>query len=283
MNTPPIYKTPAGEQAVMALYDAALERWPVPCQQMTIPTRIGETFVIACGDESAPPLVLLHGAGTNSAIWAPDTVEYTRRYRVYAADLPGEPGKSTPNRPAWDGPAYAEWLANVFDALKIERAALLGVSQGGWTALKFAVRWPERVEKLALLAPGGVVSDRASFLPRVLFYMLLGRWGLRQITRITFGNQPIPDGVEEIMITVSSHFKPRVGVLPIFTDAELRRLTMPVYLLGGGRDVIRDLDKIAARLRALLPCLSVTILPGAGHALLNTSGHVMAFLAGEGQ
>ncbi len=174
MNTPPIYKTPAGEQAVMALYDAALERWPVPCQQMTIPTRIGETFVIACGDESAPPLVLLHGAGTNSAIWAPDTVEYTRRYRVYAADLPGEPGKSTPNRPAWDGPAYAEWLANVFDALKIERAALLGVSQGGWTALKFAVRWPERVEKLALLAPGGVVSDRASFL-RALCYKFC--WG----------------------------------------------------------------------------------------------------------
>ncbi len=41
--------------------------------------------------------------------------------------------------------------------------------------------------------------------------------------------------------------------------------------------------QVAERLRALLPCLSVTILPGAGHALLNTSGHVMAFLAGEGQ
>lgn len=275
-----VFKTPAGEQAVMALYDEALARWPVPYETLTIPTRHGETFVITSGDPAAPPLVLLHGAGSNSTVWAGDVAAYSAQYRVYAADLPGEAGKSAPNRPPWDSPAFGEWLADVFDALQVEWAALLGISQGGWTALKFATAQPERVTRLVLLCPGGVVPDRRSFLPRAVGLMLLGRWGLRRMTRLLFGEQPAPDGVEEILVTVSSHFKPRIGVLPVFSDDELRRLTMPVYLVGGDRDIIRDTTRIAARLRALLPDVAVTIVPGAGHAVIGVSERVLDFLAG---
>lgn len=96
-------------------------------------------------------------------MWAGDVAAYSRQYRVYAVDLPGEPGKSAPNRPAWDGPAYAEWLEDVLDALKIEKATLLGLSQGGWAALKFAVYQPQRVEKLVLLNPAGIAPDKLSF------------------------------------------------------------------------------------------------------------------------
>jgi len=67
-----VYRSPEGEKIIMALYDEALARWPVPSQAQHVPTRHGETFVIACGDPNAPPLVLLHGSGTNSAALAPD-------------------------------------------------------------------------------------------------------------------------------------------------------------------------------------------------------------------
>ncbi len=91
MSTPSIYKSPAGEKAVMVLYDSALAHWPVPCGQRMIPTRHGDTFVIASGDADHPPLVLLHGAAGNSATWGGDVAAYCQRYRVYAVDLPGEP------------------------------------------------------------------------------------------------------------------------------------------------------------------------------------------------
>jgi pimeloyl-ACP methyl ester carboxylesterase len=198
---------------------------------------------------------------------------------VYAVDLPGEPGKSAPNRPAWDSPAYAEWLEDVFDALDIEKAALMGVSQGGWTALKFATYQPERVEKLVLLCPGGVVPDRASFLLRFIPLLLLGRWGVKRANRLLFGNQPIPEEADEYITLIMTHFKPRTGVVPIFSDEELRRLTMPVLLLGGTQDVIRDAEKIAARMEKLVPDLTTIILPEQGHALLNTTGHIEPFLA----
>ena len=280
MTTATVFKSPHGEQVVRAMYDALLAHWPVAYETRTVATRYGETFVIISGEESAPPLVLLHGAGTNSAVWAGDAAAYAPFYRLYAVDLIGEAGKSAPNRPEWKGPAFAEWLEDVLDGLDVERATLLGLSQGGWAALKFAVAHPERVEKLVLLAPGGIVPDRGSFLVRAIGLSMLGKWGMRRMTRSMFGNQVVPDGVEDVTVLVTSHFKPRMGVLPVFTDEELRRLTMPV-LLGGTRDVIRDAEKIAGRLRAYVPQVEVTIIPGAGHALLNTPPLVLPFLKGD--
>lgn len=279
MTTTSIYKTPAGEQAVMALYDTLLANWPNEHQRLTVPTCLGDTFVIAAGERTAPPLLLLHGAGTNSAIWAGDFPAYSQSYRVYAVDLPGEPGKSAPSRPSWEGPAYVQWQEDVLAALGVERASLTGISQGGWTALKFAVQHPEQVERLALICPGGIRPDRLSFILKAVGLSLLGRWGSRRMVRLLFADQDVPEGTDEIMTTVTTHFKARTGILPIFSDEELRRLTMPVLLLGGAQDALRDTAQIAERLRALAPRLSVVIIPEAGHAVVNTRAHIMPFLA----
>ena len=53
---------------------------------------------------------------------------------------------------------------------------------------------------------------------------------------------------------------------------------MPVFLLGGTQDVFRDLDKIAARLRKSVPDLTVTIVPGAGHVVLDSTRYTLPFL-----
>src|SRR5262249_820679 len=271
---PSIYKSPAGQQAVMALYDSLLTRWPVPYVPLNVPTRHGRTSVIASGADSLPPLVLLHGAGTNSAMWAGDMTDYCRRYRVLAVDLLGEPGKSAPNRPSWQGPAYAEWLEDVLNSLQIEEASLVGLSQGAWTALKFAVSRPERVKELVVLSPGGIVPDKRSFVVRALPLLLLGRWGIRRINPMVLDGQSVRADVEEAMTVIMTHFKARVGALPIFSDRELRQLSMPVQLVMGERDPLRDAERVMARMKALVPHLTTTIIPGAGHALVGARTYV---------
>lgn len=278
MTTASLYKSAAGEQAVISTYDAALQHWAVPFTTQMIPTQYGSTFVIVSGDETAPPLVLLHGAGGNSTIWAGDVGMFCRRYRVYAVDLVGEAGKSAPTRPAWDSPAFAEWLQDVLNGLHLERAALVGVSQGAWTALKFAVTSPRRVSRLVLIAPGGIIPDRLSFALKAVVLMMFGRRGIKRLVQELFGDVPVPDDVAAIVVQIATAFKPRMGVLPIFSDAELQALTMPILLVGGEKDIMRDIDRIAARLNRLVPDLTVNRVPGAGHAMLGTASHLADFL-----
>jgi pimeloyl-ACP methyl ester carboxylesterase len=274
-----LYKTPAGESVVMGIYDATLQSWPVAYQTQMVSTRYGETFVIASGDPLTPPMILLHGAGGNSAMWAGDIGEYSSQFRVYAVDLPGEAGKSTPNRPKWDSRAFAEWLEDVLNALKIQQVIFVGISQGGWAALKFAVYRPERVKKLALIAPAGVIPDRTTFLLTAIVLSLLGKRGVKRFIRRLLADQTAPADVIDTVAEMAVHFKPRIGVLPLFSDDELRRLTMPTLLIGGTKDICRDVVKIGERLQPLVPKLTVQFMSGAGHIVLNTSGCVMQFLA----
>ena len=278
MNTESIYKSPAGKSQIMALYEAFLAHWPVPCQTFTLPTRHGETFVIASGERSAPPLVLLHGSASNAVSWVGDVVEYSQNFRTYAVDLPGEPGKSAENRPAWDGPGFAEWLEDVLDGLKIQKTALLGLSQGGWTALRFTTTRPERVSRLVLLAPGGVRPTRPSFIFKAVILSLAGRRGAERINRIVYGNQSIHPEAVKFMDAIMTHFKPRIDKEYLFSDDELKRLNMPTLLIGGRQDALFPMESIIVRMQKLVPQLKAMLIPDMGHALINLAGQILPFL-----
>jgi pimeloyl-ACP methyl ester carboxylesterase len=278
MTTPSIYKSPAGEREIMALYDAVLARWPAPHTTARIATRHGGTFVVASGPDGAPPMILLHGSSSNAMSWVGDVAAYSRHFRVFAVDLPGEPGRSDPHRPSWAGPDFAEWLEDVLNGLNLPTASLLGISQGGWTALKFATREPGRVDKLALLAPGGVAPMRVSFLLRTIPLSLLGRRGAEAVNRVVFGKQPLHPEAVAFMNAIMTHFRPRIEPQALYTDEELRRLAMPVLLIVGAQDALFPAQKIAARLQGLLPALTAQMLPDAGHVLHNTAERVVPFL-----
>jgi pimeloyl-ACP methyl ester carboxylesterase len=273
-----LFKNAEGERILAAAYDAHLARWPVPADTRELSTRHGATFVVSCGDPSAPPLVLLHGAASNSLMWVGDVAELSRTHRVHAVDVIGEPGRSAPTRLPYSGSGYADWLGEVIDALGLESTRLVALSQGGWIALSFATRHPERVEKLVLLSPASVVRDRPTFLLRILPLLLLGRRGRRVISRIVAAPERIhPDALaySELLLT---HTNPRLDASPLFTDEELRRLTMPVLLVGGERDAIRDCRAIAARLLRLAPRTQACLLPNAGHVLVGTAARMLPFL-----
>jgi pimeloyl-ACP methyl ester carboxylesterase len=278
MKSSSIYRSVAGERAVMARYDRALEGWPVPCEKRTVATRHGATFVLSFGDHAARPLILLHGAATNSSMWAADASAYARRFHVFAVDLPGEAGKSTPNRPPWSGPAFADWLGDVLDGLGLETAMIAGISQGGWAALKFAAAAPHRVERLVVISPAGVIPDRRSFVLRAIPCAFLGGWGARQITRMVFAPQPPPAGAAEATAFMMRHFKARIGIVPRFSDAELRAVNIPALLLGGDRDALRDVAGIRERLSGLVPHLQSELIANGGHALLGVADRAIAFL-----
>jgi pimeloyl-ACP methyl ester carboxylesterase len=278
-----IYKSADGARVVRERYLELLGRWPVDNQHLRVPTREGETFVVACGPESAPPLILLQGSGGNAAMWMRDVAGWAAHFRVYAVDLIGEPGLSAPSRPPLASEAYALWLDDVMDALSIMRASIIGVSLGGWLALDYATRRPNRVEGLVLLSPAGIGKERVSFLFKALPLLMLGRWGRRKAMKMALGPGPMArePGDGELPLFVSlifKHFRPRIGKKPVFDDDALRRLTMPVMAIVGGRDAMLDSHETRRRLERALPHASVCLLPETGHFIRNQTARILEFL-----
>ena len=90
------FKSPAGEAAYRAAYDAEMKSWPVPYEELDLASRFGITHVIACGPQAAPPLVLLHGYMATATMWSPNISAFSKEHRVYAVDVMGQPSKSIP-------------------------------------------------------------------------------------------------------------------------------------------------------------------------------------------
>ena len=102
-------------------------------------------------DPAKRSVVFIHGAGLDHSWFGLQSRYFGYHgYNVLALDLPGH-GKSA-------GPALAsvremaDWVVKVLDAAKIQRASLVGHSMGTLISLECAARYPQRVERIALIA-----------------------------------------------------------------------------------------------------------------------------------
>ena len=167
------FKTREGEARFLAAYDNEMKLWPVPYEQVDVRSRFGTTHVVICGAKTAPPLVLLHGYMATLTMWWPNIAAFSKDYRVYAVDVMGQPSKSRPGEPIVNVADFVSWLTATLDGLHLGRVFLVGMSFGGWLALNYAVAAPQRVRKLVLLSPGGVLPMVRQFTVRGMLMVWL--------------------------------------------------------------------------------------------------------------
>jgi pimeloyl-ACP methyl ester carboxylesterase len=275
-----IYTSAAGARAVGQRYRELLATWPVAAEHLRVPTREGETFVVASGPPDAPPLVLLHGSGSNALVWAADVATWSEHFRVYAVDLIGEPGLSAPARPPMAPGGYGPWIDDVLDGIGVARASVVGMSLGGWLALDYATQRPERVERLALLVPAGVARLKAGAALASWLVKPLGEWGQRRSVGLVLGPvlRTLPRATSDFVLLVAQHFRYRREPVPVVDDAALRRATMPILVVLGARDALVDSRRSAERLSRLVPSATVRVLPDVGHLLPSQTEPVLEFL-----
>jgi pimeloyl-ACP methyl ester carboxylesterase len=153
----PFRSTTAKEQ-YLKLYDMRVKKWPVDSQTELVDTSYGQTFIRMSGPVGAPPLVLLHGAGGDSLQWIPNVEALSKRYRVYAVDNIYDFGLSIYRQSIKNPTDYVNWLDGLFSALELgNNIKLMGLSYGGWLTSQYALRFPDRLDKIVLLAPGGTI------------------------------------------------------------------------------------------------------------------------------
>ncbi|MEV5711975.1 alpha/beta fold hydrolase [Actinoallomurus sp. NPDC052274] len=104
---------------------------------------------------SGPPLLLIHGIGDNSGTWEDVIPRLAEGHTVIAPDLLGH-GESAKPRADYAIAAYACGMRDLLGVLDVDRVSVIGHSLGGGIAMQFAYQFPERCERLVLVAPGGI-------------------------------------------------------------------------------------------------------------------------------
>ena len=170
------------------------------------------------------PLVLLHGNGEDGTYFAHQIAHFSQRFRVLALDTRGH-GKSPRGEAPFTIRQFARDLLAFLDARDIERAHLLGFSDGGNIALVFALAHPERVGKLVL--NGANLNTR----------------GVKRSVQV-----PIELGYRMARLFAGLSAKARtnaemLGLMvndPNVAPEELAALTAPTLVIAGENDMIRE-------------------------------------------
>jgi pimeloyl-ACP methyl ester carboxylesterase len=273
-----LYSTPDGYTAMMEWYDRALRYTSIPFQSITVPTRYGDTHMIAAGPESAPPIILLHGMEGNAASWRHQLIGLADRYRLYALDIIGSAGKSAPVRLSHDNDEHGAWLNDVLNELKLERANLVGISNGSWLILKFAAYAPERVERAVLMSANGVAPVRFPYrLARMMDHpivraakdvlasaLLTPEMVRLGVTRMAMADEAIDPGEVEWFYLLAKHYRFRFPPGPV-TDDEIKSLIAPTLLLMGEGEKFFDVDEVIGRVTRFASNVLAEKVSGVGH------------------
>jgi len=117
----------------------------------TVATRDHRISLLEAG--TGPPVVAIHGLGATKASFLPTVAALAPRFRVIAIDLPGFGDSDKPVGARYDARYFATAVVQLLDGLDLDRAQVIGNSLGGRVALELGLRAPDRVDRLALLAP----------------------------------------------------------------------------------------------------------------------------------
>ncbi|MFB7326289.1 alpha/beta fold hydrolase [Streptomyces sp. NPDC056190] len=242
-------------------------------EETDVETSFGTTHVYRYGPtdpaaQSRTPVVLVHGAGSCSAMWYPNTPALSSDRPVYAIDTPGDPGRSVQREAIHQPERAAQWLDETLAGLGLERVHLVGSSYGGWLALNQAHRRPDRLASVTLLDPGGLekVGPRffvwifaslfATFAPRAL-RPRLAVW-LEQPVLI------VPELRAMIRLGVRAYRIRRPAPLPLSED-ELCTVRTPLYLVLGKRSLLVHPQRQVERVPPLVPGARAEIISNTGH------------------
>ncbi len=231
------------------------------------------------GPKEAPAVILLHGFGSSLHTWEDWAQILAADHRVVRFDLPGF-GLTGPDPTGNYADARSiEVLLGLMDALGIRRASLVGSSMGGRIAWSFAAQYPERVDRLVLMAPDGFATpgrdygtaEKVPLMVRALPYVLPARL-LRASIAPAYGDPAVLTGellarYRDMMLApgvrqaIVDRMAQSVLVDPV---PLLRQIRAPTLLVWGEKDAMIPVAN-ATDYQSAVPDSQLITFPGLGH------------------
>jgi 3-oxoadipate enol-lactonase len=231
-----------------------------------------EVHAVVSGRADAPAVVLSNSLGSTHRMWDAQLADLEQRFRVVRYDTRGH-GAS----PAPDGPYGIDDLADdlvaLLDRLGIAKAHLVGLSLGGMTVMRVAIRNPERVQRLALLCTGAQLPPASAWTERAALVRAQGSASVaaavvqRWFTPAYLEANPGVRSAYEQMIAATSaegYAACCEAIAELDLREQLSTITAPTLAIAGADDPATPpakLEEIVAR----IPGARLLTVPQAAH------------------
>lgn len=206
--------------------------------------KIVNTFLHYTEKGQGEPLLLLHGNGEDGSYFVHQIAYFSKTRRVIAIDTRGH-GKSPRGNTPFTIRQFADDLYSFMDELHVEKADILGFSDGGNIALVFAIQYPKRVGRLILnganLTPAGVKPSVQ--IPIVVGYRLASFFAKK--------SKNAKKNAELLGLMVND---PNIAV------KELKKVTAKTLVIAGTKDMIKESHTLL--IYENLPDAKLVLLPG---------------------
>jgi pimeloyl-ACP methyl ester carboxylesterase len=269
------FRSEKARRRYLERYALRAAAWPVSSEERFIETSFGRTFVRASGPAGAPPLLLLPGIGSPGLSLSMSAKALSERRQTFFIDNIHDNGRSVETLQVKNADDFTLWVDELRAGLGLEgKVDLAGLSYGGWIFARYALRFPERVRRLVLLAPAGTVAQIPwGFIWRGILCAIPARclmdnfmnW-IRVTDDVSEEAKARLDEMSDDAWLAQRSFKTRRMVAPIpLTDDDWRHLQVPTLLLAGDREVIFPPKECLARVAALSPQVRAELMAGTGH------------------
>ncbi|MBE0566294.1 MAG: alpha/beta fold hydrolase [Krumholzibacteria bacterium] len=228
------------------------------------------------GAVTALPVVFIHGFPFSHAMWAPQLDAVAARHRAVAYDLRGH-GRSGVGDGQYTVEGHVDDLLALLDHLGIARAVLVGLSMGGYVALRAVERAPGRCRGLALCDTRSEADGNEAKLKRAAGAAAVKRDGAAAFAdgfvKAVFAPGTFaarPEAVEAIRLIIAGTEPLAIaGTLLALagrtdTTESLARIAVPTLIMVGEHDEVTPPDASCA-MHGLIPQAELHIVPGAGH------------------
>jgi pimeloyl-ACP methyl ester carboxylesterase len=238
---------------------------------------------------SGPALLLLHGLGCDHTTWQPVIQALSRRYTVIAPDLLGH-GRSDKPRADYSVGGYANGMRDLLTVLGIDKVTVVGHSLGGGVAMQFAYQFPERTERMILVAPGGLGPEVTAALRAVTlpgFHTAMGVLtlpGVRHLTTaylrgLAASGLSMTRDLDEVAAIIDSFKDPQArtairhvvsavidwrGQIVTMADRAYLTAAMPMCVIWGTDDSVIPV-RHAGNAAEMAPGCTVEVIGNAGH------------------
>lgn len=238
---------------------------------------------------SGPVLLLLHGLACDHHTWDPVIDRLAKHFTVIAPDLLGH-GASAKPRADYSVGGYANGMRDLLTVLGIDRVTVIGHSLGGGVAMQFTYQYPELVERLVLVAPGGIgpeVTPGIRMFTTPGFHQMAGLLtlpGIRHLglawlrglhrTGLTMTRDlgevaDIFDSLKDVPTRAAIRHVVRAvvdwqGQVVTMSDRAYLTEHMPMCVIWGEDDLVIPV-KHAALARELAPSATIKVLSNCGH------------------